>query len=264
MWNGRTVSVILGTYREKDSIRAVIDGFFATGVVDEVLVVNNNAEEGTAEEVAKTRARQVFEPRQSYGSAYRRGMAEATGDLLILAEPDGTFLPRDVFKLLVYGDDCDAVFGTRTTRELIWRGANMGAFLKWGNWAVAKLVEVLFNTSHLSDVGCTYRLLRRDLAQRLAPRFTVDGSHFGPELMLLTIASGARFVEVPVNYLPRVGASSVTGDLRKAVGLGLVMIGFILRFRIVTLGRARRPSVPRPAVGGAAAAARAAREGEAS
>ncbi len=253
MWNGRSVSVILMTYAERDSIREVIDGFFATGVVDEVLVVNNNAQEGTAEEVAKTRARQVFEPKQGYGYASRRGLAEATGDLLVLAEPDGTFLPRDVFKLLVYSDDFDAVFGTRTTRELIWRHANMGAFLKWGNWAVAKLVEALFNTSHLSDVGCTYRLLHRDLARRLAPDFTVGGSHFGPELMLLTIVSGARIVEVPVNYLPRVGVSSVTGDLRKAVVLGVQMIAFILRFRLATLGRARRPAAPRPSVGLSAA-----------
>ena len=125
----------------------------------------------------------------------------------------------------------------------------MGFFLKWGNWAVAKIVEVLFNTSHLSDVGCTYRLIHRDLAHRLAPKFTVGGSHFGPELMLLIIVSGARFVEVPVNYLPRVGVSSVTGDLGKAVVLGLQMIGFIVRFRLATLGRARRagpPAVPLP------------------
>jgi glycosyltransferase involved in cell wall biosynthesis len=155
MWNGRTVSVILGTYAEKDSIYDVIQGFYATGVVDEVLVINNNAQPGTEEEVARTPARQVFETMQGYGWAYRRGLAEATGDILVLGEPDGTFLPRDIFKLLVYSDDCDAVFGTRTTRELIWRGANMGFFLKWGNWAVAKLDEVLFNTSHHSDVGCT-------------------------------------------------------------------------------------------------------------
>ena len=241
MWNGRTVSVILMTYAERDSIRAVIDGFLATGVVDEVLVVNNNAQEGTAEEVGKTAARQVLETRQGYGWASRRGLQEATGDLLVLAEPDGTFLPGDVLKLLVYSDDCEAVFGTRTTRELIWRGANMGWFLKWGNWAVAKLVEALFNTSHLSDVGCTYRLLHRDLAQRLLPEFRVGDSHFGPELMLRTIASGARFVEVPVNYLPRVGVSSVTGDFWKALVLGNQMIWFILRFRLATLGKTRRP-----------------------
>lgn len=245
MWNGRTVSVVLGTYAEKDSIRDVIDGFFATGVVDEVLVVNNNAEPGTKEEVDETRARQVFESKQGYGHAYQRGLAEATGDLLVLAEPDGTFLPRDVVKLLTYADDCDAVFGTRTTREMIWSGANMGTFLKWGNWAVAKLVEVLFNTSHLSDVGCTYRLLTRETLEKIQPRFSIGGSHFGPELMLLVITSGARVVEVPVNYLPRVGQSSVTGDLRKAIKLGFQMIAFIMAFRLRVARGGRVKSAPR-------------------
>jgi glycosyltransferase involved in cell wall biosynthesis len=241
MWQGKRVSVILMTYAERGSIRATIEGFFATGLVDEVLVVNNNAEPGTSEEVARTRAREIVERRQGYGWASRRGLAEATGDLLVLAEPDGTFLPRDIGKLLAYSDECEAVFGTRTTRSLIWSGANMGLLLKWGNWAVAKLVEALFNTSHLSDVGCTYKLLHRSLAQRLLPELRVGGSHFGPELMLAIITSGARFVEVPVNYLPRVGTSAVTGDLRKAVVLGLQMIGFILGYRLKTLGRTRRP-----------------------
>ena len=43
MWNDKAVSVVLMTFAERDSIRAVIDGFFATGVVDEVVVVDNNA-----------------------------------------------------------------------------------------------------------------------------------------------------------------------------------------------------------------------------
>jgi glycosyltransferase involved in cell wall biosynthesis len=244
MWNGKTVSVILMTYAERDSIRATIEGFLATGVVDEVLVVNNNAQPGTSAEVALTQAREVLEPRQGYGWASRRGLQEASGDLLVLAEPDGTFLPSDVVKLLAYSDDCDAVFGTRTTRHLIWSGANMGIFLKWGNWAVAKLVEVLFNTSHLSDVGCTYKLLSRPLAESLGGQLTVGGSHFGPELMLRVITSGARFVEIPVNYLPRVGRSAVTGDQRKAFLLGVQMIAFILRFRLATLGHSRRPAPP--------------------
>lgn len=244
MWQGQRVSVILMTYNERDSIRATIEGFYATGVVDEVLVVNNNAAPGTAEEVALTPARQVLEPRQGYGWASRRGLAEATGELLVLAEPDGTFRPADIVKLLAYSEECDAVFGSRTTRQLIWSGANMGAFLKWGNWAVAKLVEVLFNTSHLSDVGCTYKLLRRPLAEQLLPHFTVGDSHFGPELMLRVITSGARFVEVPVNYLPRVGQSAVTGDLCKAFVLGTQMIAFILRYRLATLGRRPHPPAP--------------------
>lgn len=241
MWNGAEVSVVLMTYAERDSIRGVIERFFATGLVDEVLVVDNNAQPGTREEVARTDARLVHEPRQGYGHATRRGLLEARGDLVVLAEPDGTFRPEDILKLLVYSSECDAVFGTRTTRELIWHGANMAWLLRWGNWAVAKLIEVLFNTSHLSDVGCTYKLLRRSTAELVAGRMRVGGSHCGPEIMLIAIASGARFVEVPVNYLPRVGTSSVTGHPVKAVAVGLRMITLVLRHRFSTPRRLARP-----------------------
>jgi glycosyltransferase involved in cell wall biosynthesis len=234
MWNGNTVSVVLMTYAERDSIRSVIDGFLQTGFVDEVLVVDNNAQPGTREEVAKTPARMVHEPRQGYGFATRRGLLEASGDLVVLAEPDGTFLPEDLTKLLVYSNECDVVFGTRTTRELIWADANMDWFLRWGNWAVAKLIEVIFNTSHLSDVGCTYRLLRRETADHAASSMKVGGNHAGVEIMLLTVVSGARFVEVPVNYLPRVGVSSVTGKRMEAIRVGLRMINLIVRFRCTT------------------------------
>ena len=244
MWNDNTVSVVLMTYAERDSIRNVIDGFFATGLVDEVLVVDNNAQDGTREEVAQTRARLVHEPRQGYGHATRRGLVEASGDLIVLAEPDGTFLPDDLIKLLAYSNNCDAVFGTRTTRELIWAGANMSGLLRWGNWAMAKLVEVLFNTTHLSDMGCTYRLWRRDTARRIADRMTVGESHAGAEVLVLTIALGARFVEVPVNYLPRVGRSSVTGSPVEAVRVGLRMLELVLRSRL----RTRRLPRPSPRV----------------
>lgn len=242
MWNGKTLSVILMTYGERGSIRRVIDGFFATGVVDEVVVVNNNAEPGTSEEVAKTKAREVFEPAQGYGNATRRGLREARGDLVLLAEPDGTFVPNDVFKMLSYSDECEAVLGTRTTRELIWSGANMGSFLKWGNWAVAKMVELMFNTSHISDMGCTYRLLNRRMADYLAETMKVGESHAGAEIMMLVIVSGARFVEIPVNYLPRVGHSAVTGHPLKAFVLGMKMIALIIGFRFRSPRRLPRPT----------------------
>ena len=231
MWHDSKVTVVLMTYAEKDSIRGVIEDFEATGVVDEILVVNNNAQEGTSEEVAPTSAREVIETRQGYGHAIRRGLHESTGDLVVLAEPDGTFLGKDIVKLLAYSEEVDAVLGTRTTNELIWEGANMGAFLKWGNWAVAKMVEFIFNTSHLSDIGCTYRLLSRNVARQFAAEMQVGGSHAGPEMLMLTIRDGIRFVEIPVNYLPRVGKSSVTGSKITAFFLGLTMIRFILAFR---------------------------------
>lgn len=231
MWRDKTVSVVFPTYNEKESIRAAIEDFFASGYVDEIVVVNNNAAEGTDEEVRATAARLVYETAQGYGHAIWKGLAEATGDLLIIAEPDGTFSGNDVIKLLAFSDDVPVVFGTRTAREFVWDGANMGLFLKWGNYAVGKLMEFLFNTTFLSDVGCTMRLLHRDVYEEIRPQFTVGGSHFGPQLMLLVILNGFAFVEIPVNYRKRVGKSSVTGNLFRAFTLGCQMIWMILRYR---------------------------------
>lgn len=231
MWHGKRVSVVLPTYNEKDSIRQVVLDFLATGVVDEVLVINNNAAPGTSEEVAGSGAVEIHESRQGYGHAIQRGLAEATGDLIAICEPDATFLPRDILKLLTYAEDFDIAYGSRTSQQMIWHGANMGLFLRWGNWCVAKYLEFLFNATNFTDVGCTFRVLRRSAAQRLAGSYRIGGSHFGPEMMIRSLQAGLKVIQVPVNYLPRVGESSVTGDPVKAFKLGMIMIWLITRSR---------------------------------
>lgn len=239
MWNNRSISVILPTYNEKDSIAECVRGFEALGFVDEILVVNNNAAAGTSQEVAKTGARELFETRQGYGAAIRAGLAAADTDLVAICEPDGTFNPRDLSKLLAFVAECDVVLGSRTVSNFIWDGANMGWFLQWGNWAVAKLIEVLYNTSYLSDVGCTFRLCTREQGKSLLAKSTLDGSAYGLEMLLLAVITGAKIVQVPVNYHSRVGVSSVTGDLRKTIDLGLEMIRLVVSMRLHR-GRIRR------------------------
>jgi glycosyltransferase involved in cell wall biosynthesis len=232
MWHNLKVSVILPTYNEKRSIRAFVEGLEKQAVIDEIVVVNNNAAPGTSEEIARTSAREVREPVQGYGAAIRRGFAEATGDLIAVFEPDGTFQAHDIYKVLAYSDDFDVVYGSRTVKELIWQGANMGLFLKWGNYAVAKLMEFLFNTTSLTDVGCTVRCVRRKALDDMRPFFTVQGSFFGPEMMLISIIQSKRIIQIPVNYAKRIGHSSVTGNKRVAFMLGLKMIGLIARYRM--------------------------------
>ena len=240
MWRGQSVAVILPTYNEKDSIRASTLDFFSTGLADEVIVVNNNAAPGTSSEILGTGAKEIFESKQGYGNALLCGIDHSKADLLILAEPDGTFSGHDLVKFLAYSDDVPVVFGTRTSREFIWAGANMGRFLRWGNWAVAKMTEVLFGTTILTDMGCTYRLFRREAMERIRPHLTIGGSHFGPQLLLEVIEHRIPFTEIPVNYRSRVGVSSVTGDLWKAWWLGWRMIALVLRYRFFAPAAARK------------------------
>ncbi len=235
MWKDRKVSVVFSTYSEKTSIRQEIENCFATGFVDEVIVVNNNAVLGTDEEVRKTRAQLLYEKKQGYGHGYRAALKAATGDIVIMSEPDGTYdHKRDLLKLLVYSDDFPVVFGTRTTQALIHQGANMGFFMKWGNVYVAKLIEVFFCTTELSDVGCTLRLFKREVLKKIESRFTVGGNYFSPEMIILTAIYRIPFVEIPVSYHERVGQSRGASNFWKAARLAIAMIGLILTYRVIS------------------------------
>jgi glycosyltransferase involved in cell wall biosynthesis len=237
MWQGQRVVVVLPAYNEEAGIGAAIADFreASGGAVDEVIAVDNNSRDGTAGLIRGAGAMYVLERRQGYGFALQRGMAEAYASgagLIVLAEPDGTFAGKDVLKLLAFADDFDLVLGTRTTPELIWQEANMGRFLRWGNWVVAKLLQVLFGGPSLSDCGCTLRLLRRDTYLAIRDGLSVGGSHFLPEMVCLALQQGLRVVEVPVNYRGRIGESKITGSPLTAVRVGLRMIGLILRYRL--------------------------------
>ena len=232
MWKNQRVSIVLPTYNEKDSIQAFIRDLETHDVIDEIIVVNNNAAAGTSEEVAPTSAREVIETEQGYGAAIQRGFREASGDLVVLFEPDATFLAHDIYKMLAYSDDFEVVYGSRTVKELIWQGANMGLFLKWGNYAVAKLMEFLFNTTNLTDVGCTVRCVRRKTLEEMQPFFTVKGSFFGPEMMVVSISQRRKIIQIPVNYVERVGHSAVTGNKWVAFLLGLKMIHLVVTYRL--------------------------------
>ncbi len=233
----KKLSLILPTYNERDSIRKVIQDFELLKIFYEIIVVNNNAAEGTSEEVAKTNAREVFESTQGYGAAILRGFKEAKGDIIIVCEPDDTFLADDVFKLISFGDSFDVVYGSRTMNDMIWEGANMGWFLRFGNWSVAKLVEILFNTCSLTDVGCTYRLVHRHTMVKILEKAEVTENFFGPEMMLLSKLMDQRIIQIPVSYKERIGESSVTGNKMKAVLLGLQMIWLVLTTRLLSINK---------------------------
>lgn len=232
MYQNRRVSVVFPAYNEEENIQNAIHEFFLHPAVDEVVVVDNNSKDRTKEEILKTRAKYVFEERPGYGSALMRGMAEASGDLIVTVEPDGTFSAGDLDKLLAYSHDFEVVFGTRTSRALIWSGAYMPFWVRFGNWAVAKELEYLFNGPSLTDVGCTYKLMTRHSYQKIKHRLKVPGSHFSPNFMMAVLEEGIKCVEIPVHYKTRIGDSKITGkNPGKAFKLGIRMIFYILKER---------------------------------
>jgi glycosyltransferase involved in cell wall biosynthesis len=231
MYQNKSVSVVLATYREKHSIKKVINQFFETGLVDEIIVVNNNAEIGTDEQVKKTRAKIIYETRQGYGYAYKTGINHAKGDYIILCEPDGTYAGADIEKFLLYAKEgFDAVFGSRTGQNTPLSGADMTLGRKWANVLEAKTIEILYNTNALTEVGCTYKLYKGSVLKKLLNQSKTTNALFATELLLLTVSQDLKYIEIPISFRKRVGESSLTAKWYHLVKWGFRIQIFILGF----------------------------------
>jgi len=142
------ISVVIPCLDEEAAIAEVVnwawEGIDSTGRAGEVIVVDNGSTDRSAEIAESAGARVVYESRRGYGSAYLRGLAEAEGDFIVMADGDGTYDLRQLgvfVDLLEDGDDL--VIGSRF-RGRIHRGA-MPAAHRWiGNPALTKILNVFF------------------------------------------------------------------------------------------------------------------------
>lgn len=230
MFKGSRVSLVIPAYNEEKSIGKVVSDNRALRLFDEIIVVDNCSTDRTCERAKKAGARVVSEGMQGYGFAIRRGLSESKGDIIVITESDDTFEATDAFKLLAYIDDADLVLGSRTNFELVRPGAKMGPFLKWGNFSIAKLLQLLWlGKIRLTDVGCTFRAIRRKSLNRVMNKFSIGGSSFSPEMIIKCVKSGMKVIEIPVWYKERIGDSKITSNFWKSFTLGLEMIALILR-----------------------------------
>jgi cellulose synthase/poly-beta-1,6-N-acetylglucosamine synthase-like glycosyltransferase len=255
-----SVVVAITAYNDAEATARAVRRFKAQDHVIEVLAIDNNSTDRTAELAMAAGARVIRESRQGYGYACIRGLQEAASvpdaDVVVLTEGDGTFVADDLSKFLAYIDQADMVVGTRVVRALVEDGSQMDYFFTWGNLAVAALLRLRFwnaqflGAARLTDVGCTYRAIRRDALERILPDLEVGGNHFSPHMMLIGLTRGLSLIEIPVTFRRRDGRSKgASQSLFKGLQVGLAMIWHILTYRVKPESESIR-TIPQPAVDG--------------
>jgi GTP:adenosylcobinamide-phosphate guanylyltransferase len=233
-----SAAVVLTAYNDEASIGSAVDEFRDLPQIHQVIVVDNNSKDRTSEVAAAHGATVVRETQQGYGHACIAGMRYAlnntTDEVIVLCEGDMTFYGDDLAKFLLYMADCDMVIGTRNSRTLTRTGSQMDWFMAWGNLFLAIMIRLRYwdwtflGRVQLTDVGCTYRAIRRETLARIIDRLDVGGHHFSPHMILVALREYSALIEVPIKFRARVGISKgAGGSRRRAIGVGLTMIGSI-------------------------------------
>jgi glycosyltransferase involved in cell wall biosynthesis len=222
------VHVALTCYNDELAIGGAVRDFKGNPRVAKVIVVDNASSDRSREVAREAGADAVFlEERPGYGSCCMRALREGArgADVVVLCEGDLTFSANDVSKLVSYLENCDLVLGTRATQELREVGTQMDWLINPFNQIVAKLHQLRFFGTRLTDVGCTYRAMRADAYERLAPRLHVEKSHFSPHMYIEALKLDMRVIEVPIYFRKRVGESKGVGNNKlKAAKVALAML----------------------------------------
>ena len=114
MYKNQTLSIILPALNEDQSISNFIVELKKLNIFDEIICVDNNSTDNTKNEIIKNNVTYLFEDKKGYGAAVKKGLNHAKTDLLMISEPEGSFVAKDSLILLSKLDENDAVFTSRT------------------------------------------------------------------------------------------------------------------------------------------------------
>jgi glycosyltransferase involved in cell wall biosynthesis len=236
-----TLSVVIPVYNEATTVAEVVRRVRAVAVPTEIVAVNDASTDGSArilDELVQRREldRVIHQPvNRGKGAALRAGFAAATGEVVVVQDADLEYDPADLLGLLepIRQGRADAVYGSR------FLGGPHRVLFFWhsvGNQILTLLSNMLTNLN-LTDMETCYKLVRRELLQRLP--LTSDRFGFEVEITARLAQAGARIWELPISYSGRTYAEGKKITWRD----GLAALFHILRFNLFAPGGEwRRPT----------------------
>jgi glycosyltransferase involved in cell wall biosynthesis len=227
---GLMLSVIVPAFNEATTVETVAHRLRALPLRLEVIAVDDASTDGTGDTLDRLHRDGLLDHvihhpvNRGKGAALRSGFSAASGDVVVVQDADLEYDPADLPGLLepICAGRADAVYGSR------FQGGPHRVLLFWhsvGN-RLLTLISNLFTNLNLTDMETCYKLIRRDLLQRLP--LISDRFGFEVEITARLSQAGARIWELPISYSGRTYAEGKKITWRD----GLAALFHIVRFNV--------------------------------
>ena len=201
----KKLSIIIPVFNERNTIENVVATVLAVNIPleKEIIVVDDFSSDGTREVLAGFDNRypgcvRVLLQDKNHGKGYaiRTGLAQITGDLMLVQDADLEYDPQDYPVLLapIMSGRADVVFGNR------FHGGQHRVLYFW-HFQINQFLTLLSNlltNLNLSDMEVGYKVFRREIIQKI--RLTSDRFGFEPEVTIKAARQKCRIYEVPISY----------------------------------------------------------------
>lgn len=192
-------------YHEEKTIREIIKKVKAVKIPKEIIIVDDGSYKDKTREILKNikdSEIKVFFNEKNVGKSYsvRRGINEASGDIIIIQDADLEYDPNDYYKLLhpITSGKAKVVYGSRfPTKEN--RPSLFNKFFI-GNRVLTFLSNLLYN-AHITDEPTCYKVFDASVLKSL--NLKSNRFEFCPEVTAKVRKKGYKIYEVPISYNPR-------------------------------------------------------------
>jgi len=200
------VSIIIPTLNEIHTVRELLNQVDRVDLKydKEIIIIDGNSGDGTHEVIkdfAKKRNYVTFIPEtkpEGKGKAVRRGIDQATGDIIIIQDGDLEVSPFELPKLIepIVKGECEVVYGSRFLNG---RGdTTIVSYL--GNRFVTFLMNILF-FSRLTDVVTCHKVFKKSVLNGIVLKS--KSFDFDSEITAKILKKKRKIKELPIKYKPR-------------------------------------------------------------
>ncbi|MDD4477036.1 MAG: glycosyltransferase family 2 protein [Patescibacteria group bacterium] len=202
------LSIIIPVYNEKETILLLLEKVDRVdmGVIQkEIIIVDDGSNDGTRDllKTVENKYNVIYQKINSgKGFAIRAGLAQATGDWVVIQDADLEYDPNDLKKMLekIQKVNVSVVYGSRRLNRNYFNERHSGHIFALGGIFLTWLTNILFHAD-ITDESTCYKMFKTDLIKSL--KLACLKFEFCPEVTAKIIKKGIKIYEVQINYYPR-------------------------------------------------------------